>query len=147
MQMSDAIFLPVTQCGAKWIWDFPSNIPSLINAVFTIILISVKGKNDKMQRAFEPNLTERKETESLLHSFLAVRAKTDSSLTVEQSEDIVSAVKGGESNSNTSTIVGRRLAEIGTYLIIGRSYYISHAPFLSIQRTRWMHNMAQRWTR
>lgn len=62
----------------------------------------------------------RRETESLLHGFLDVRATTDNSLSVEQSEIIVTTIvnkdrEEGVSNSaiDTAARVGRRLAIVG----------------------------------
>lgn len=70
-----------------------------------------------MQQAVEPQAGDKRETECLLYGFLDMRAKTDDSLTVEQSKAIVVTVntKGGVSNVDIAAIVGRRLAAVGTH--------------------------------
>eukprot|EP00731_Ephydatia_muelleri_P020657 Em0013g384a len=70
-----------------------------------------------MQQALEAQVVDKTETEHLLYGFLDMRAKTDDSLTVEQSETIVATVanenrEGGVSNVEIAAIVGRRLAAV-----------------------------------
>ena len=98
-----------------------------------------------MQQALEAQVVDKTETEHLLYGFLDMRAKTDDSLTVEQSETIVATVanenrEGGVSNVEIAAIVGRRLAAVGTYnrqpgLLIKFIYFL-----LSIQLMRLTQN-------